>query len=89
MEKDNQDNKEDDKFDFYYNIWRYIWWGGCIISFVLGIVWSAWTFIHTIILLLGITLIYIFYLLIKKYCYKPYPYKEMRNIETNRMSTRN
>lgn len=80
MGKDIQSNKEDDKFDFYYNIWRYIWWAGCIVSFVLSIVWSAWTFVHSIILLLGITLIYIFSLLIKKYCINPYPYKEMRNL---------
>lgn len=81
MVKNIQSNKaEDDKFDFYYGIWKYLWWAGCIVSFVLGIVWNEWTFVHTIILLLGITLIYVLILFTRKYCFKSYPYKEMRNL---------
>ena len=68
-----------DKFDYYYGIWKYLWWGGCIISMVLGIIWRKWTFIHSILLLFGITLAYVLSLLFKKY-YKPYPYKDMRNL---------
>lgn len=75
----NTQKSNDDKFDYYYGIWKYLWWGGCIISMVLGIIWREWTFIHSILLLFGITLAYVLSILFKKY-YKPYPYKEMRNL---------
>ena len=74
-------NNDDDKFDTYAYIWRRLWWIGCIISAVLSIVWHAWTTIHTIIFLLGISIIYVLSIFIKKYNKrKPYPYKEMRNL---------
>ena len=74
-------NNDDDKFDTYAYIWRRLWWIGCIISASLSIVWDAWTGIHTIIFLLGISLIYVASIFIKKYYErKPYPYKEMRNL---------
>ncbi|MBR2456857.1 MAG: hypothetical protein IKB31_06820 [Bacteroidaceae bacterium] len=74
-------NNDDDQFDTYAYIWRRLWWIGCIISAVLSIVWNAWTTIHTIIFLLGISIIYVLSIFIKKYNKrKPYPYKEMRNL---------
>lgn len=66
-------------YDDNYRIWKYMWLSGCIISMVLGIIWREWTFIHSILLLLGITLAYVLsHLLYRNF--KPYPYKEMRNL---------
>lgn len=74
-------NIDNDQFDTYAYIWRCLWWIGCIISAVLSIVWNAWTTIHTIIFLLGISIIYVLSIFIKKYNErKPYPYKEMRKL---------
>ncbi len=66
-----------------YQVWSFVWWGGCGISILFGFIFDKWTIWATIFLCVGSTVLYVFvlliYWLIRKYLFKSFPYKEMRN----------